>query len=191
MTRSERHAGLLPESYRSGARTWNSEASRSINALHCPALLAFEWMHTTPSPEPASRKDNAPSFIWSRSPVITMQGPSVNSVRGVERGSRRGNDARGITRRERRGRPRYSMPRFSAKPSRGRPRGQIRMRLAGALLGRQKPLDRQVALAGVVVEAEHAAPSRQVRQLLRDRGERRTGGDADEHPLFARRAASH
>jgi len=42
----------------------------------------------------------------------------------------------------------------------------------GRSFDRQKSLDRQVTLTGVVVEAEHGGAGCQLGQLLRDRGQR-------------------
>ena len=53
----------------------------------------------------------------------------------------------------------------------------------------QEALDRQVALARVVVETQHLGASGQLGQLLRDGRERRPRGDAHQHALFARAAA--
>src|SRR5262245_60870478 len=62
MIRSEGQDGLLPASYESGAKTRNRGARRSINPRHCPEVLAFACMHTTPGPVPASRKKGSMMF---------------------------------------------------------------------------------------------------------------------------------
>src|SRR5215813_12425259 len=62
MIRSEGQDGLLPASYESGAKTRNRGARKSINPRHCPEVLAFACMHTTPGPVPASRKKGSMIF---------------------------------------------------------------------------------------------------------------------------------
>src|SRR3546814_15014614 len=53
---------------------------------------------------------------------------------------------------------------------------------------RQEIGHRQIAFAGIVVEAEDTAALRQVGQLLRDCGKRRARRDADQHALQIGRA---
>jgi hypothetical protein len=54
---------------------------------------------------------------------------------------------------------------------------------------RQEAVDRQIALAGVVVEAQHPRSRGQLGQLLRDGGQGRAAGDADEQALLTGTAA--
>jgi hypothetical protein len=54
---------------------------------------------------------------------------------------------------------------------------------------RQEAFDRQVALARVVVEAQHLGAGGQLGQLLRDGGQRGAAGDAHQHAFFAGAAA--
>ena len=56
---------------------------------------------------------------------------------------------------------------------------------------RQEPINRKVALASIVVEAEHAGTRRDLRQLLRNRCQRRARGNADQDAFFTRRAPRH
>ena len=56
---------------------------------------------------------------------------------------------------------------------------------------RQEVGHRQIALAGVIVEAQDAAARRKVGELLLDRRQRRARRDADEHPFLGRRAPRH
>ena len=55
--------------------------------------------------------------------------------------------------------------------------------------GRQEAFDRQVALAGVVVEAQHLGGSAELWQFLSDRGQGRAAGNAHQH-AFLRGAAA-
>jgi hypothetical protein len=55
MVSVEATRGLLPESYKSGARTWQRGASRSMSERHCVDELALACRQTTPAPLPASR----------------------------------------------------------------------------------------------------------------------------------------
>jgi hypothetical protein len=80
--------------------------------------------------------------------------------------------------------------RDAGAPGTGLP-GRHRLAPAPTRSGRQESLDREVTLAGVVVEAEHAASGRQIGQLLGNRRERRSRRNADEHAFLARGAPRH
>src|SRR3546814_5787627 len=56
-------------------------------------------------------------------------------------------------------------------------------------LFRQEIRHRQIALAGVIVEAQHPRAIGRAGKLLGDRSQRRAGRDADEPALLPRRAA--
>src|SRR3546814_9708000 len=56
-------------------------------------------------------------------------------------------------------------------------------------LFRQEIRHRQIALAGVIVEAQHPRAIGHAGKLLGDRSQRRAGRDADEQALLPRRAA--
>src|SRR3546814_970807 len=56
-------------------------------------------------------------------------------------------------------------------------------------LFRQEIRHRQIALAGVIVEAQHPRAIGHAGKLLGDRSQRRAGRDADERALLPRRAA--